>query len=274
MITDSFYKVKDWINDREKRGDLTFSYEEVEKSFPKITSQAVKNALARLVKKTEIISVWKGFYSIIPVDYALRGTVPPELYIDYLMKYLNRHYYVSLLNAAVFYGAAHQQPQDFSIINSYPTLRNTIKKGNRIVFSTTRKIIPQNWLKSFRTEYGEIKVSTPELTAADLITFQKEIGGLNRACTVLCELAESIHFEKLDKSFFDFVPTSSIQRLGYLLENELEYAELANILFEKSKEFNCKFQKIKLKIGKLSDNCETNLKWKILIYEQIEIDDL
>jgi predicted transcriptional regulator of viral defense system len=274
MITDSFYKVKDWINDREKRGDLTFSYEEVRKSFPKITSQAVKNALVRLVKKTEIMPVWKGFYSIIPVGYALRGTVPPELYIDYLMKYLNRHYYVSLLNAAVFYGAAHQQPQDFSVINSYPTLRNTIKKGNRIVFSATRKTIPQNWLKSFRTEYGDIKVSTPELTAADLITFQKEIGGLNRACTVIYELAENLNFEILDKSFFDFVPASTIQRLGYLLENELEQTELANILYDKSREFNYKFQKTPLKAGKSSENCKTNIKWKILINEQIEIDDL
>lgn len=273
MMTDSFYKVKDWINYREKRGDLTFSYKEVEKSFPAITSQAVKNALVRLVKKTAIMSVWKGFYSIIPVGYALRGTVPPELYIDYLMKYLNRHYYVSLLNAAVFYGAAHQQPQDFSVINSYPPLRNTIKKENRIIFSATRKIIPQNWLKSFRTEYGDIKVSSPELTTADLITFQKEVGGLNRACTVIYELAENLNFEILDKSYFDFVPTSTIQRLGYLLENELGYAELANILFKKTEEFNCIFQKIPLKTGKSVENCETNSRWKILINEQIEIDE-
>ena len=35
------------------------------------------------------------------------------------------------------------------------------------------------WLNQFRTEYNnDIQVSKPELTTADLVTFQKEIGGL------------------------------------------------------------------------------------------------
>jgi predicted transcriptional regulator of viral defense system len=274
MINDSLYKIKDWIDDQQKRGRITFPYQEVVEQFPTITEQGVKNALNRLVKKSEIVPVLKGFYAVIPIGYALRGMIPPELYIDDLMKYLNRRYYISLLNAAVFYGAAHQQPQIFSVINSYPPLRDTTKKGSRIVFITTRKIIPQMWLKPFRTEYGDIQVSKPELTAADLITFQKEIGGLNRAGTVLYELAESINFEQLDKVFFDYVPTSTIQRLGYLLENELDQPDLAEILFEKSQKFNCKFQKMPLKYNKPVENCETNAKWKIIINETIEIDDL
>jgi hypothetical protein len=129
-------------------------------------------------------------------------------------------------------------------------------------------------LKPFRTEYGDIQVSKPELTAADLITFQKEIGGLNRACTVLCELAESINFDQLDNVFFDYVPTSTIQRLGYLLENELEQPDLAEILFIKSQKYNCKFQKMPLKYSKPIENCETNAKWKIIINETIEIEEV
>ena len=274
MTNDSLYKIKDWINDQQKRARITFPYLEVVAQFPAISEQGVKNALNRLVKKSEIVPVLKGFYSVIPIGYALRGMIPPELYIDDLMKYLNRQYYISLLNAAVFYGAAHQQPQIFSVITSYPPLRDTTKKGSRIIFIATRKTIPQTWLQPFRTEYGDIQVSKPELTAADLITFQKEIGGLNRACTVLYELAESINFDKLDKVFFDYVPTSTIQRLGYLLENELEQSDLAETLFIKSQELNCKFQKMPLKYSKSIKDCETNAKWKIIINETIEIDDL
>ena len=274
MTNDSLYKIKDWIADLQKRGRMTFSYQEVVAQFPAITEQGVRNALNRLVKKTEIVPVLKGFYAVIPIGYALRGMVPPELYIDDLMKYLNRQYYISLLNAAVFYGAAHQQPQVFSVTISFPPLRDTTKKGSRIVFIGTRKIIPKKWLKPFRTEYGDIQVSKPELTAADLITFQKEIGGLNRACTVLYELVESINFEQLDNTFFDYVPTSTIQRLGYLLENELEQSDLAEILFVKSQEFSCKFQKTPLKYSKPIEDCETNAKWKIIVNETIEIDEL
>jgi len=274
MKNDSLYKIKDWIDDLQKRGRITFPYQEVVENFPAITKQGVKNALNRLVKKSEIVPVLKGFYAIIPIGYALRGMIPPELYIDDLMKYLKRQYYISLLNAAVFYGAAHQQPQIFSVITSFPPLRDTTKKGSRIIFIATRKTIPQMWLKPFRTEYGDIQVSKPELTAADLITFQKEIGGLNRACTVLYELAESVNFEELNKTFFDYVPTATIQRLGYLLEFEIEQPGLAEKLYSKSQDFNCKFQKTPLKHSKPIEDCETNTKWKIIINETIEIDDL
>ncbi|GHS86092.1 hypothetical protein FACS1894201_06610 [Bacteroidia bacterium] len=117
-------------------------------------------------------------------------------------------------------------------------------------------------------------ISKPELTAADLITFQKEIGGLNRACTVLYELMETVKFGKLDNTFFNYVPTSTVQRLGYLLENELEQQQQANILFSKAKIHNCKFQKLPLKSNRSIENCEINEKWEIIINEKIEIDEL
>jgi hypothetical protein len=266
--------ITDWIIYHSKRGKLTFSRQELVADFSHLSEQTVKNNLNLLIKKNEIFPVFKGFYSVIPVDYALVGIVPPEFYIDDLMKYLGRPYYVCLLNAAAFYGAAHQKPQVFSVITSLPTLRDTTKKNTRIAFISTRKEIPQKWLKTIRGENGDFYVSKPELTAVDLITFQKEIGGLNRACTVLYELMEVVKFGKLDKPFFDYVPTSTVQRLGYLLENELEQAEQANILLSKTQARGCKFQKIPLKYGNPTADCETNEKWKIIINEKIEIDDL
>jgi predicted transcriptional regulator of viral defense system len=266
--------INDWILYRSKRGKLTFSRQELVADFSYLSEQTVKNNLNLLIKKGEIFPVFKGFYSVIPVDYALMGIVPPEFYINDLMKYLNRPYYVSLLNAAAFYGAAHQKPQVFSIITSLPTLRDTTKKNTRIVFISTRKEIPQKWLKTIRGENGDFYVSRPELTAADIITFQKEIGGLNRACTVLYELIEVVRFGKLDKTFFDYVPTSTIQRLGYLLENELERPEQAGILFSKAQTHTCRFQKIPLKYSKPTEDCETDAKWKIIVNEKIETDEL
>lgn len=269
-----FINIPHWIIYHSKRGKLTFSRRELVADFPQLSEQTIKNNLNLLIKKGEIFPVFRGFYSVIPIGYALIGIVPPEFYIDDLMKYLNRPYYVSLLNAAALYGAAHQKPQVFSVITTLPTLRNTTKGNTQINFISTRKDIPKEWLKSFRGENGDFYVSKPELTAADLITFQKEIGGLNRACTVLYELMEIVRFGKLDKSFFDYVPTSTIQRLGYLLENELEQVKQADILFAKAQTHNCKFQKIPLKYSKPTIDCGTNKKWKIIINEDIEIDNL
>jgi predicted transcriptional regulator of viral defense system len=253
---------------------MTFSRQEVVTNFPLLSEQAIRNALNRLATKNSIVSVWKGFYVIVSLKYALRKMLPPELYIDDLMKFLNRPYYVGLLNAAAFYGAAHQQPQQFSVLSILPALRDTTKKDIRINFVVTRKDIPRGWLKPFKTETGSVQVSSPELTAADLITYQKEVGGLNRAATVLGELAESLNFAKLSNDFFEYVPNSTIQRLGYLLEYPLEKKNLANTLYEKAQTFNCKFQQIPLKYCNKTENCEVDTKWKIIINEQIEIDEL
>jgi predicted transcriptional regulator of viral defense system len=269
-----FENINDWIQYRSKRGRLTFSRHELVANFSYLSEQTVKNNLNLLIKKGEIFPVFIGFYSVIPIVYVLIGIVPPEFYIDDLMNYLGRPYYVGLLSAAAFYGAAHQKPQVFSVITSLPSLRETTKKNTRIAFISTRKKNPQKWLKTIRGENGDFYVSKPELTAVDLITFQREIGGLNRACTVLSELMEVVKFGKLDKTFFDYVPTSTIQRLGYLLDNELDQVEQAAILFSKTQTHGCKFQKIHLKYNKLTEKCEINEKWKIIINEKIEIDDL
>jgi len=268
------YKIKDYVQDLQKKGIFAFSLREIREKFPSFSEIAIKSALRRISDNNAIISVRKGFYAIIPIGYALRGTVPPELYIDNLMKYLNRPYYVSLLNAASYYGAAHQQPQAFSVITLFPPPRDTVKNGVYINFIATRKKIPQAWLRPFRTESGDIQVSKPELTAADLITHQKEIGGLNRAATVLYELAETLDFKLLDKRFFDFIPIPTIQRLGYLLECVLEQPELAEKLYAKAQAYKCKFQKIPLKQNNKKENFAVDKRWKIIINEQLEMDDL
>jgi predicted transcriptional regulator of viral defense system len=274
MDKSSPYKLKDWIDDLQKRGRISFSKQEVVTNFPLLSAQALRNALNRLATKNNIVSVWKGFYVIVPLKYALRKMIPPELYIDDLMRFLHRPYYVGLLNAAAFYGAAHQQPQQFSVVSGLPTLRDTTKKNVRINFVATRKNIPHYWLKTFKTENGNVQVASPELTAADLITYQKEVGGLDRVATVLSELAESLNFSKLNKEFFEYVPKSSIQRLGYLLEQPLEQNSLAHTLYEKTQKFNRKFQLIPLKYKNKTENHKIDHKWKVIINKQIEIDEL
>jgi len=268
------YKIKDYVLDLQKRGILTFPLSEVRERFPSFSEIAIKSALRRISDNGAIMPVRKGFYTIIPVGYALRGGTPPELYIDDLMKRLKRSYYIGLLNAAAYYGAAHQQSQGFLVIATLPALRDIVKNGVYINFISTRKEIPQKWLKPFRTENGDVQVSRPELTAADLVTYQKKVGGLSRASTVLYELAEEFDFKRLDKSFFNFVPNATIQRLGYLLEHVLEPPKLADVLYAKAQMHKCKFNMIPLKHGKEKKDSVVDMRWKIIVNEQIEVDDL
>lgn len=271
MKQEDNYKIRDWVEDLPKKGLITFSIEEVYTLFPSISKRGIANALLRLVTKGKILSVWKGFYIIIPIEYARKGVVPPVVYINQLMEYLKRQYYIGLLDAAAFYAAAHQRPQVFTVITGLPSVRASDKKGMKVKF-IIKKNIPASLLVQKKTKSGYVLISNPELTALDLILYEKEIGGINRAATVLNELAEELNFGDINVSVFENIPTPVIQRLGYLLD-ELEYTKLADDLLHKAKEAGISFRKVALKAGKDSEDCDYNAKWKISINEEIEIDE-
>lgn len=268
-------KIRHWIDSLPKMGRNSFTQEEVMEQFSSMNISNIRNALYRQSKRGTIQSVWHGFYVIVSPEYGFKGIVPPTEYIDQLMKYLGREYYVGLLNAAAFHGAAHQQPQTFSVIVNTDKLRGRVKKGVQINF-TAKKVIPTLYTKQLNTRNGYINVSTPELTALDLLLYVKEIGGVNRTSTVLNELAEVMNFRNVETDFFSYFNAAVIQRLGYILEDVLEYGELADTLYQKAKEAGIKFRKYPLKAAsKGTDlrNYDISEKWKIIINDEIEIDE-
>ena len=86
------------------------------------------------------------------------------------------------------------------------------------------------FVRKHKTQTGHINVSCPELTAVDLVENEKSVGGLNRVCTVLNELAETMDLNSLDDSFFKTSDIPVLQRLGYILEHVLERADLTETL--------------------------------------------
>lgn len=64
-----------------------------------------------------------------------------------------------------------------------------------------------------------MKISSPELTAIDLLKYSNRSGGLNHIATVLSELVESIDPKKLIALFYKLREDVWFQRLGYLLEH-------------------------------------------------------
>jgi len=264
--------VKSWIEEMQSSGKSCFTFSEVLEHFRTHNSDSLKRSLTRLASKHKICSVWKGFYVIIPIEYQSKGIVPVVYYIDQLMKFLGRDYYISLLNAAEFYGAAHQRPMEFTVMTISPSLRSTLKKDTKINFNNKSVILTQ-YTEQRKTPTSYIRISSPELTATDLIQFEKTIGGLNRVSTVLYELAESCFFKKLKADFFEYVPTSVIQRLGYLLDEELDFKKQADDLYSIAKKFGCSFHKTPLKNRKSIIDCSINDRWNIIVNEQIEIDE-
>lgn len=273
MTSDSNYKrLEYWIEECQSKGKLAFSLTELKQSFENNSETSLKRVLDRLSEKEKVVSVFKGYYVIIPPQYLSKGILPPSMLIDGLMKFLQRKYYVALLNAAALHGASHQQPQEYFIVTSYPVLRATVKKGLKINYISTRQLPPETLTEKKKTETGYINISNPLLTAIDLISYEKKIGGLNRATMIISELVESIRPKDVNEDLINYASVSSLQRLGYILEEMLNRNDLAEKITKLCKKAGIKFYLIPLKASGKKSKDVLNEKWKLMINTEIEID--
>ena len=262
-----------WIKDRAIHGFPTFSIEDVRETGMYSSEQILQNELYRLCSNKTIASVYRGFYVIIPVQYVLRGSVPATYYIDQLMAYLSKPYYVCMLSAAELLGAAHQRPQQFSVMTTFPK-RRVISTRNVIIDWFYREELPEDALITKNTETGTIRISNPLLTAADLVQYQQHVGGLSRVATILEELAEQIDIKSQFASLASFVKKVTWQRLGYILEHVVEENELADELYEQIRNLPGSLMYMPLSTSAEDNTSERNSRWKIKINVQIEKDDL
>lgn len=203
----------DFINAMAAKGRSSFSYKDIEKQI-NLSSMAIKAALRRLQKKGEIAMPYRGFYVIVPPEYRALGSLPAEQFIPDLMNYLGEIYYVGLLSAAEYHGAAHQRSQIFQVVVAKS--RRPIRCGKIRVDFVLRKNSAQMPTQTRNTPAGIIKISTPEATAIDLIGYTKHCGGINNVATVLKELAEKIDGKRLVAAA-KLSPVAWVQRLGFLL---------------------------------------------------------
>lgn len=227
----------DFVSDTQSKGKLHFSLAELRKVFHPVSGPALKQAMNRLVRKGKILPAHRGFYIIVPPDRMSQGVLPPELFIDSLMSYLSRFYYVGLLSAAVYHGSSHQQPQEFFVVITKSPMRSTILKGVKINY-VVRSRIPKHGLEKRKTESGLMNISSPELTIFDLVMFQDRIGGLNRVATIISELADSLNPDKMMEVIRDRIPISVIQRSGYILDRVLNRKDLSDVLLKVIKDKN------------------------------------
>ena len=263
--------IASWIYDKPLRGNYTFTHDEVAQAFPEMSAGSIARALTREVSKGRIMSPLRGFYVIVPDEYVLRGAVPQSFYLDDMMRHLGRKYYVALLSAASYHGASHQVPLRFSVMIEPPAMRD--KKGEKyLTHYFCKSHIPEAYVE--RRQTGYINVSCPELTAVDLLTYQAKTGSVSRAATVLAELVKKLDFGRLGADFVKEVPVTSLQRLGYILDEVLEEREAAEPVLGLLKCSSSVLQYVPLKAGKSSEGCEHNTKWKTIVNETIEIDEL
>lgn len=155
-------------------------------------------------------------YVIVPPQFRSWGAPPPPWYIDNLMRHEGRPYYVDLLKAAELHGASHQAVMEFQVVTDKRLPK--IRAGRSAIAFYYRKEMDDVavGLVDHKTDTGNMKVSSPELTALDLLRYPHASGGVDHIATVLADLGERLDGRKLARLSAAF-ERSVVQRLGYLL---------------------------------------------------------
>lgn len=205
---------KTFIKSIQSQGIYVFSKEEALKEI-ETNENSLKVTLARNIKLGNLIYLGQHLYSVIPPGYGGMGAPPPEWYIDTLMKAHRCHYYVGLLTAASYHGAVHQAPKVFQVICNKRILNTSIGKYHiRFFYSKPIFDLPQ---ERRNTPTGCMNMSTPEVTAFDLIKYMKQSGSINHVSTILSALGENIKAQRLKNAATHYPPAYG-QRLGYMLD--------------------------------------------------------
>ena len=178
----------------------------------------------------------------ITTQYVLRGSVPATYYIDQLMSYLQKPYYVCMLSAAELLGAAHQRPQQFSVMTTFPK-RRTVSTRNVTIDWYYRDGLPH-------------------------------VGGLSRVATILEELSEQIDINNQFAPLATYVKKVVWQRLGYILENVVGEKKLADKLYEQLRRSSGYFKYQPLSTSTEDNPSSRDNRWKININVEIETDDI
>ena len=258
-----------WSNfflDLRERGQCTFTFDDIRKNFD-LPEQSISQELHRYCVKKQIVKIRKGFYGILTPETAIGGMLPPDLFVDALMKSLNKPYYVALLSAAALHGAAHQQPMEYFVVTQTPAPRSIRSKKLKLTF-ISQKTWEQSVVEQKKTRAGYLNVSSPELTAFDLLD-NIRIFGINRITTVLQELYEEMRPSRLSKMAKLIDNKANMQRLGYILDTVVNEEKLADSLFKVLNKTS--FSPVPLSPQKEKKGQIDN-KWKIIINMQIESD--
>jgi predicted transcriptional regulator of viral defense system len=210
------------------QGRVVFSSEEAERGIG-VNHGAFLDAAERLQRQKKLATPRRGFYIVVPPQFASWGAPPPSWYIDALMQRESSPYYVGLLKAAELHGATHQAVSEFQVITE-KRLRSVQVGRSPLSFYYRKDLAAVLAATSeHKTETGSMRVSSVELTALDLLRYPQATAGLDNIVTVLSDLANKVDPEKL-ALLCDAFQKSQVQRLGHLLDR-LGYSRLTQPLW-------------------------------------------
>src|SRR5271167_2385219 len=144
-----------------------------------VTPRGFLKAAERQQRRAALLNPRHGFYVVVPPQYLSWKAPPPAWYIDDLMRHEGHPYYVGLLKAAELHGATHQAVMLFQVVTDKRMPK--IRAGRSIISFVYRKDMARiaDALVDHKTDTGRMKISSPELTALDLLRYARIAGTID-----------------------------------------------------------------------------------------------
>ena len=264
--------------------------QELKEVFAHLKEKTILNTLGTLKKQGKLLPLWNGIYSIVRfVDIgnatdnkAIREEGKPYFYIETLMQHLKREYYVALLSAVEVYLSPKEalQANEITVITSLPPLRDSFRGQSKIRYlvkkdiKNLREIGVKRKTLPFSIEERTLRVASLELTAVDLLLYEKEIGGIQKAVEVIQRIKNHLSWQELPTEVILSTPVSIFQRLGYIL-SFIKEEELAEGLKERVLSTGKKFRRTLLKTDVPEKGGEPFCPiWKIVVNISLQNDTL
>lgn len=216
MIYDRRSPLSGYLNGLLSSGRMVFTSDEAEQVLG-IGHGAFLDAAERLQRRGALVTPRRGFYVVVPPQFASWGAPPPAWYIDALMRYVDQAYYVGLLKAAELHGATHQAVMEFQVVTAKRLPR--MRVGRSLIVFYFRKDVKavRAGIEERKTDTGKMMISSAALTALDLLRYPQASGGMDNVATVLSDLGCKIDSEQL-AALSLVVERPVVQRVGYFLD--------------------------------------------------------
>jgi hypothetical protein len=255
------------------QGRTVFTRDEAVSAL-KVTPRGFLKAAEREQRRGALISPRRGFYVVVPPQFLSWRAPPPAWYIDDLMRHEGHPYYVGLLKAAEMHGATHHAVMEFQVITDKRLPK--IHAGRSIITFLYRKdmLSVTNAVTDKKTDTGRMKISSPELTAFDLLRYVHAAGTIDSIATVLSDLGPKLSPASLAKLAPAFEITV-IQRLGYLLDylKQTQATAALRDQLQKSRPVPWIELEPRRRVGKSRPPIERNTHWNVVRRHRLEIDE-
>lgn len=207
-------RLRHWVDELQTEGRYTFTKDEASKAT-RLVDPNLRIYLGRLVSKGRLAMPKRGFFVIIPLAHRPLGGPPAPWFLDALMAAEGREYYVALLSAAAIHDATVPPLAALQVMVEFQ--RRPLQVGQHRLDFFVRPAAELMPRREVKTTTGTMMVSTPATTALDLVAYQRDIGGLDRAASLISRFADQIDTYDLLLSARRASPPT-FQRLGFLLE--------------------------------------------------------